>query len=109
VQDSVIVNVKKPGNATLFKAEVLCRSDTADLALLRVPDDSFWEGVEVRGCLGRRRGRWATLTLRWYVCLRCGDHVWWVCASAGHSRGAPGREAGGRGHSSGLSEVCVYP
>jgi hypothetical protein len=33
------------GNATLFKAEVLGKSDYSDLALLRVPDDGFWEGV----------------------------------------------------------------
>lgn len=39
--------MKKPGNSSLFKAEVLCRSDYADLALLRVPDDNFWEGVKV--------------------------------------------------------------
>lgn len=41
------MQVKKPGNSSLFKAEVLCRSDYADLALLRVPDDNFWEGVKV--------------------------------------------------------------
>jgi hypothetical protein len=39
--------VKKPGNSTLFKAEVLGRSDYSDLALLRVPDEGFWEGVDV--------------------------------------------------------------
>jgi hypothetical protein len=43
--------VKKPGNSSLFKAEVLCRSDYADLALLRVPDDNFWEGVKVHPTL----------------------------------------------------------
>lgn len=40
--------VKKPGNSALFKAEVLGRNDYSDLALLRVPDEAFWEGVEVR-------------------------------------------------------------
>lgn len=39
--------VKKPGNSALFKAEVLGRNDASDLALLRVPDEAFWEGVEV--------------------------------------------------------------
>jgi len=46
VMDAVVINVKKPGNSNLFKAEVLGKSDHSDLALLRVPDDGFWEGVE---------------------------------------------------------------
>ncbi len=44
--DAVVINVKKPGNSNLFKAEVLGKSDHSDLALLRVPDEGFWEGVE---------------------------------------------------------------
>lgn len=39
--------MKKPGNSALFKAQVLGRNDASDLALLRVPDEAFWEGVEV--------------------------------------------------------------
>lgn len=46
VADAVVINVKKPGNADLFKAEVLGKSDHSDLALIRVPDEVFWEGVE---------------------------------------------------------------
>lgn len=46
VMDAVVINVKKPGNSNLFKAEVLGKSDHSDLALLRVPDEVFWEGVE---------------------------------------------------------------
>ena len=46
VTDAVVINVKKPGNSSLFKADVLGKSDYSDLALLRVPDDGFWEGVE---------------------------------------------------------------
>jgi S1-C subfamily serine protease len=46
VMDAVVINVKKPGNSNLFKAEVLGKSDHSDLALLRVPDEGFWEGVE---------------------------------------------------------------
>ena len=46
VTDAVVINVKKPGNSSLFKAEVLGKSDFCDLALLRVNDDSFWQGVD---------------------------------------------------------------
>lgn len=45
---SSTLQVKKPGNSALFKAEVLGKSDYSDLALIRVPDEGFWEGVEVR-------------------------------------------------------------
>lgn len=64
--------VKKPGNSALFKAEVLGRNDASDLALLRVPDEAFWEGVEVRA------GSFVLCVLAGgWVGLRCGVlHVW---------------------------------
>ena len=41
-----IEEVRRRGGEEKFVAEVLCEGPDCDLALLRVPDDRFWEGVE---------------------------------------------------------------
>lgn len=56
VEDAVSIRVKKPGSAEQAKCTVLGSSADCDLALLRVEEDWFWEGIKVsqpggaRGC-----------------------------------------------------------
>lgn len=49
VEDAVSIRAKKPGTAEQAKCTVLGSSADCDLALLRVDEDWFWEGIKVSG------------------------------------------------------------